>query len=74
MAESEQDQVSFMAGAVLAGIVLFISYKLIYEWRANRALAREESPFCPSFAEDSHAHVWCAHLLSALLYGTAAGP
>lgn len=45
MLNQMQDQVSFIAGAVLAGIVLFISYKLIYEWRANRALAGKKVRF-----------------------------
>lgn len=45
MMNQMQDQVSFFAGAVMAGIVLFVGYKLIYEWRANRALAGKKVHF-----------------------------
>ena len=40
-----QDLVSFIAGAFIVGVVVFVAYKLIYEWRANRALTGRKAHF-----------------------------
>lgn len=40
-----QDPIRFAAGAFIVGAVVFAAYKLIYEWRANRALTGRKVRF-----------------------------
>lgn len=40
-----QDQIRFAAGAFIVGAVVFAAYKLIYEWRANRALTGKKARY-----------------------------